>query len=61
MKMNPIKRKRVMVTGSAGVIRRELLRMLIEKEVRILSIDRNPLPEWDWALALQEVSKKYYP
>jgi nucleoside-diphosphate-sugar epimerase len=40
-----IKGKRVLVTGSAGVIGLELLTRLIESGAEILSVDRYPLPE----------------
>ena len=42
------KDKKVLVTGAAGVIGRELLRYLIEEEADILSVDRLPLPDGDW-------------
>ena len=40
--------KRVVVTGGAGVIGRELLRLLSQKGASILSVDRHPLPDGDW-------------
>lgn len=35
---------RVLVTGSSGVIGRELLRLLLDKNLTIMSVDRLPLP-----------------
>ena len=49
MKESLIKDKRVFVTGGAGVIGRELLKLLIGKGASILSVDRQPLPKGDWA------------
>ena len=43
------KDKKVLVTGSSGVIGRELLRYLIEEDADILSVDKLPLPEGDWS------------
>lgn len=37
--------RRVLVTGSAGVIGQELLRRLVESGANILSVDRLPLPD----------------
>lgn len=39
-----IKDKRILVTGSAGVIGLELLKRLVAKRANILSVDRYPLP-----------------
>ena len=44
MEEYPIKNKRVLITGGAGVIGRELLKLLIERGANILSVDRHPLP-----------------
>ncbi|RLE08390.1 hypothetical protein DRJ00_06395 [Candidatus Aerophobetes bacterium] len=49
MKESLIKDKRVLVTGGAGVIGRELLKLLIGKGASIFSVDRQPLPKGDWA------------
>ncbi len=43
-----LKNKRVLVTGGAGVIGRELLKLLIKEEANVLSVDRSPLREQDW-------------
>jgi len=43
--VNSISNKRVLVTGGAGVIGQELIRLLVPKRAHILSIDRFPLPE----------------
>jgi nucleoside-diphosphate-sugar epimerase len=48
MRENEIKRKRVVVTGGAGVIGRELLRILVEEGADVLSVDRERLPDHDW-------------
>ena len=40
-----LKGKRVLVTGSAGVIGIELIKRLINKDVNILSVDRYPMPK----------------
>lgn len=40
---------RVLVTGGAGVIGRELLIRLREERAEILSVDRLPLPPGDWS------------
>jgi len=48
MKVNSIDGKRVMVTGGAGVIGRELLKLVVEKGASTLSVDRELLPEGDW-------------
>lgn len=40
-----LKDRKVLVTGGAGVIGRELLTRLIKKSAKILSLDRYPLPE----------------
>lgn len=45
---NRIRGKRVLVTGGAGVIGRELLKLLIKEEANIRSVDRYPLPDGDW-------------
>ncbi len=39
-----LKNNRILVTGGAGVIGLQLLKILCEKDVEILSIDRYPLP-----------------
>lgn len=43
-----VKGKRVLVTGSAGVIGRELLKILKVKDANVLSVDRLPLPMGDY-------------
>jgi len=48
LKASSVKGKRVIVTGGAGVIGRELLKLLSREGARILSVDRHPLPEGDW-------------
>lgn len=48
MKRNSVRGKRAIVTGGAGVIGRELLKLLIKKRASILSVDRNPLSEDNW-------------
>lgn len=52
MKRSLIRDKRVLVTGGAGVIGRELLRLLVEKGADVLSVDRQPLPSGNWARVL---------
>jgi len=49
MKGSSIRGKRVIVTGGAGVIGRELLKLMIENGASVLSVDRYPLPEGDWS------------
>ncbi len=44
-----IKDKNVIVTGGAGVIGRELLNYLVEREANVLSVDRLPLPLGDFS------------
>lgn len=39
-----LKNNRILVTGGAGVIGLQLLKILYEKEAKILSIDRYPIP-----------------
>ena len=48
MKKESFKNKKIIVTGSSGVIGRELLKYLIEKGADILSVDRLPLPKGNW-------------
>lgn len=48
MNASPMESKRILVTGGAGVIGRELLRMLIMRGATILSVDRRALPDGDW-------------
>lgn len=48
MNESPIKDKRILVTGGAGVIGRELLKLLILQGGNILSADRCALPKGDW-------------
>ncbi len=43
--MNPLSNKRILVTGGAGVIGRELLKRLIDIKAEIMSIDREPHPK----------------
>ncbi len=43
-----IEGKRVIVTGGAGVIGCELLKLLGEKGATVLSVDRCPLPKRNW-------------
>jgi len=42
--VDSVKGKRVIVTGGAGVIGRELLKLLADKNANVLSVDREPLP-----------------
>ena len=48
MNIMSVKGKRVLVTGSAGVIGRELLKILKVKDANVLSVDRLPLPMGDY-------------
>lgn len=48
MEGSSIKGKRVIVTRGAGVIGRELLKLLSGERVSILSVDGHPLPEGNW-------------
>ncbi len=41
---SPLTGKRILVTGSSGVIGRELLTLLANTDAEILSVDRSPLP-----------------
>lgn len=52
MEGSSYKGKRVIVTGGAGVIGRELLKLLCQKEASILSVDRHPLPDGEWRRVL---------
>jgi nucleoside-diphosphate-sugar epimerase len=45
---NSIEGKNVIVTGSAGVIGREVLRRLATAAASVLSIDREPLTQMNW-------------
>ena len=44
MKTISFTNKRVLVTGGAGVIGQELLKLLSDKQANVLSVDRQPLP-----------------
>jgi len=48
MNKESLKNKKVLVTGSSGVIGRELLKYLISEGANILSVDKLPLPEGSW-------------
>lgn len=43
--------RRALVTGSAGVIGRELVALLLDAGAPVLSVDRLPLPEGRWTAA----------
>jgi nucleoside-diphosphate-sugar epimerase len=48
LKFSSVKGKRVIVTGGAGIIGRELLKRLGQQGASVFSVDRMPLPDGEW-------------